>query len=133
MVEGGEGGDGDRTLLGFGDDNNGSFLPNIHAENLLKLLRASYENVSFEGDVPQRQLYREARAGAGTMLVKLTKILYLFKTEHLDLQGELVNDLQSGYPELISDVRYDSYEWQCPENYPEEAEKAEEENTPGIE
>ncbi|PIK34835.1 hypothetical protein BSL78_28338 [Apostichopus japonicus] len=67
------------------------------------------------------------------MLVKLTKILYLFKTEHLDLQGELVNDLQSGYPELISDVRYDSYEWQCLENYPEEAEKAEEENTPGEE
>ncbi|XP_038045416.1 uncharacterized protein LOC119719994 [Patiria miniata] len=73
-----------------------------------------------EGEYSQRQMYHEAVVAAPTLLVQLAKILYLFENEQLDLPRELVNYLQSGYRELMTEVQYTRYEWQCPENVPRE-------------
>lgn len=94
------------------------------ADGFTKHLRRRGSLDSLEdGDYSQRQMYHEAVVAAPTLLVQLSKILYLFEKEHLDLSRELVNDLQSSYKGLTSEVQYTKYEWQCPENVPKDDQK----------
>ncbi|XP_071810119.1 uncharacterized protein [Asterias amurensis] len=94
------------------------------ADGFAKHLRRRGSLDSLEdGDYSQRQMYHEAVVAAPTLLVQLSKIIYLFEKEHLDLARELVNDLQSSYKGLTAEVQYTKYEWQCPENAPREDQK----------
>ncbi|XP_022109062.1 uncharacterized protein LOC110989186 [Acanthaster planci] len=111
-----------KALEGEGGEEGQDAEDDRGADGLLKhghARRGSLDSLD-EGEYSQRQMYHEAVVAAPTLLVQLTKILYLFENEQLDLPRELVNYLQSSYRDLTAEVQYTRYEWQCPENVPRE-------------
>ena len=128
--DGGEGLD-DLFDFEFGLNGQGSndFIPNLSNEaQVFRRLRrrGSDDSLSIDGEYSQKQHYHEAVSLAPTILVQLSRVLYLFKNEHLDLPQELVNDLEGNYKLLTEHVQYGTFKWQCTDNILQELQEQQE-------
>ncbi|XP_072177179.1 uncharacterized protein [Diadema setosum] len=114
-------------LIKSSEEAGNSFFALSNNELYRQIFRSSFDNLTLDGEQTQRELYHESVQAAPTLLVKLTSILYLFHDQHLDLPRELMNCLNSSYEDLIGEVQYENFEWQCMENSPEDGANADKE------